>query len=84
MKRINIKIEDVITTNEPYGNTYHIEGDMLNGYKTDENGNHVPYICHENIDRPIRKIDFENGKLYCPCGRVFIINDNLKITRWER
>lgn len=67
-------IEDVKVN----ANHYNIEGDMLNGGRM-EDGKWIPNIYLSQITRPISYINFEKGKVCCPCGREFLINDNLKL-----
>lgn len=55
-------------TNEiTIGQMYHIKGDMQNG----------TFITNGDIIRVITKVT--DTHIYCECGRVFIINKNLKI-----
>lgn len=55
------------------GQDYHLSGDMENGYWGGK-----PYICHEEITRPIKRVT--ETHIICACDRRFIINDNLTIT----
>ena len=51
------------------GDWYHLEGDLQNG----------DYITHEVIYRRITRIT--DKLIYCECGRRFIINNKLIITK---
>ena len=64
-----IGIHEVIT-----GKTYRIQGDMENGWWDGK-----PVVHANEITRPISRIG--DSKIYCRCGRVFLINDNLKIEK---
>jgi len=54
--------------------TYYISGDMENGYMGGK-----PYICHESINRKIKRIT--DTHIICECDRKFIRNDSLLIVQ---
>ena len=49
------------------GQMYHIKGDMQNG----------TFVTKGDVVREITKVT--DTHIYCQCGRVFIINKNLKV-----
>lgn len=65
-----VEIKDIII-----GKSYQISGDLKNGYAEGK-----PYICHENITRPITRIT--DTHVICKCGRMFLRNQNLKIAEY--
>lgn len=52
------------------GLRYQISGDLQNGN----------YVTHEDVVRKITRIT--EKYVICECGRMFIINDNLKIEKF--
>lgn len=60
--------EDIVIDEE-----YHISGDLDNGYKDGK-----PYICHEEITRPVSRIT--DTHVICGCGRRFLRNEKLTLT----
>ena len=52
------------------GLRYRISGDLQNGN----------YVTHEDVVRKITRIT--EKYVICECGRMFIINDNLKIEKF--
>ena len=60
------------------GKTYRIQGNMQNGYVDGQ-----PFIHPADYTRPITHISAD--KVFCRCGRVFLIDDDLKIepVSWE-
>ena len=68
-----MNLKDVIL-----GKTYRIQGNMQNGMKDGK-----PFIHPADYTRPIKGISAE--KVFCVCGRVFLIDADLKIERvsWE-
>lgn len=51
-----------------------VSGDLANGWNKDG----TLYICHEDVVRVVKRID--GDRVVLECGRIFIINKNLKIT----
>lgn len=49
------------------GNMYHLKGDIQNG----------SFVTKEDVCRRITRVT--DTHIYCQCGRVFIINENLNI-----
>jgi len=61
-------------------NFYRIRGNMRNGYSgRDENGKPIPFIQSADYTRRITNINYDNGILYCECGREFLIDDALTL-----
>ena len=52
------------------GLRYRVSGDLRNGN----------YVTHEDVVRKITRIT--EKYVICECGRIFIINDNLKIEKF--
>lgn len=60
------------------GNYYRIRGNMINGHHgLDAEGNPIPFIQLADYTRRITGVNHEKGKLYCECGRVFLIDGDL-------
>lgn len=57
------------------GLRYRISGDLANGRNLDG----TLYIVHEDVVRKIKRVT--ETHVVCECGRMFIINDNLKIEK---
>jgi len=65
-------------------NYYRIHGNLLNGYSgRDENGKPIPYIHPHDITRRVSFINYDEGIMYCECGRQFIIDDDLKLVEQD-
>lgn len=60
------------------GSFYEIKGNLVNGYEV-ELGEVSPRLYETKITRRINHIDFEKKRLYCECGRVFVIDKDLKL-----
>ena len=56
------------------GLRYRISGDLANGHYADG----TPRISHDDVVRVIKRIT----DMILECGRMFIINDNLKIEKF--
>lgn len=71
---MKVKVEDI-----EIGKDYHLTGDIENGHTADGK----PYICHEDVTRPIRRVT--DTHIICACSRRFIINENLtvRIPSWR-
>lgn len=66
----SISVKEVVP-----GQKYSFSGDIQNGHYADG----TPCISHEEV---VRKVSYINGDLIvCQCGRRFIINENLKISK---
>ncbi len=55
------------------GLRYRVSGDLANGRYSDG----TPCVVHEDVVRVIKRIT--DTHVILECGRMFIINDNLKI-----
>ena len=80
MNKDIISINEIITRWDG-GGFYRFDGEIYNGVSCDENGQWQPYICHETVSRRVNFVDTEKGIIHCECGREFIINDKLKVTK---
>lgn len=49
------------------GNRYHLKGDIQNG----------AFVTKEDVCRKVKRVTDKH--IFCECGRVFIINENLNI-----
>ena len=58
------------------GLRYRISGDLANGHYADG----TPRISHDDVVRVIKRIT--DTYVILECGRMFIINDNLKIEKF--
>jgi hypothetical protein len=58
------------------GLRYRVSGDLSNGRHADG----TPRISHDDVVRKITRIT--DTHVVCECGRMFIINDNLKIEKF--
>lgn len=66
-----------MNTNEVVvGLRYRVSGDLANGHYADG----TPRISHDDVTRVIKKIT--DTHVILECGRIFIINDNLKIEKF--
>ena len=81
-KMKTVAISEVITRFNG-GGFYDISGDMVNGGKRDETGKWIPNIYKSEITRRINSVNLEKQKLYCECGREFLINNNLKLIKCD-
>ncbi|UVO97758.1 hypothetical protein NXV86_23370 [Bacteroides sp. BFG-257] len=55
---------------------YRISGDLANGHYADG----TPRISHDDVVRVIKRVT--DTHVILECGRMFIINDNLKIEKF--
>ena len=58
------------------GLKYRVSGDLSNGRHADG----TPRISHDDVVRVIKRIT--DTHVILECGRMFIINDNLKIEKF--
>ena len=58
------------------GLRYRVSGDLANGCHSDG----TPRILHDDVVRVIKRIT--GTHVILECGRMFIINDNLKIEKF--
>ena len=58
------------------GLRYRVSGDLSNGRHADS----TPRISHEDVERVIKRIT--DAHVILECGRMFVINDNLKIEKF--
>ena len=58
------------------GLRYRISGDLANGHYSDGK----PCVTHDDVVRKVKRIT--STHIICECGRIFIINDNLKIEKF--
>lgn len=66
-----------MNTNEVVlGMRYRVSGDLANGRYADG----TPHISHDDVVRVIKRIT--DIHVILECGRMFIINDNLKIEKF--
>ena len=67
-----------MNTNEVVlGMRYRVSGDLANGRYADG----TPCISHDDVVRVIKRIT--DTHVILECGRMFIINDNLKIENFN-
>lgn len=58
------------------GLRYRVSGDLSNGRHSDG----TPRISHDDVVRVVKRIT--DTHVVLECGRMFIINDNLKIEKF--
>ena len=59
------------------GLRYRVSGDLANGHYADG----TPRISHDDVVRVIKRVT--DTHLILECGRMFIINENLKIENFN-
>jgi len=62
---------------------YRVRGNMLNGHTTNEAGVRVPFVEKAEYTRRVKSWDLDKGRMYLECGRVYIIDDDLKLDKMD-